>query len=288
MFTTYDVQGSVICEYCTSGVAIGNGFVDPENMLNFGDLLFQIGLADGTERDYLKNQTLLIQQAIQEKRWRDAFTIEDRLMDGDIYPYPTYFYNITGSRYYYNFLQSAEPPSFGNYLSYLNQCYVRNAIHVGNQIFDGGNKVEKYLLEDIFQTAKQYLVPLLENYRVLLYNGQLDLICALPFTENYLNLLQWNGGENYRKAEKFLWRVAEQDVEPAGYVRHSDNFYQVAVRKGNLLQRDRCTRTKYHTFFHATSALSSLGFLGNFLRNENIFFNPLLCKFQILNFKIQN
>ncbi|OQV23079.1 putative serine carboxypeptidase CPVL [Hypsibius exemplaris] len=214
------------------GVAIGNGFVDPENMLGFGDMLFQVGLADTVERDYLKAQTILIQKAIQEKRWRDAFTIEDALMDGDMFKYPTYFYNITGSRYYYNYLQSAEPPGFGNYLNYLNQCFVRNAIHVGNQVFDGGNKVEKYLLEDIFQTAKQYLIPLLENYRVLIYNGQLDLICGLPLTENYLNLLQWNGGDNYRNAEKVVWKVEQGDVEPAGFVRHSDNFYQVAVRGG--------------------------------------------------------
>jgi vitellogenic carboxypeptidase-like protein len=203
-------------------------------MLNFGDLLFQVGLADSNERDYLQNQTLLIQKAIQEQRWMDAFTIEDALMDGDIYKYPTYFYNITGSRYYYNYLQSAEPAGFGNYLEYVNQCFVRKAIHVGNQIFDGGVKVEKYLLNDIFQTAKQYLVPLLENYRVLLYNGQLDLICGLPLTENYLDKLVWNGAQAFRNSEKTVWKVEEQDVEPAGFVRQSGDFYQVAVRKGNL------------------------------------------------------
>ncbi|GAU99438.1 hypothetical protein RvY_10443 [Ramazzottius varieornatus] len=217
------------------GVAIGNGWVDPENMLDYGDLLYNIGMADDKERDYINAKNVLVKKAIQEERYLDAFEIEDPVMDGDRFPYPTYFFNISGSRYYYNFLQSTEPAGFSNYLRYLNQCHVRSAIHVGNQVFDGGLKVEKYLLEDIYKTAKHYLVPLMENYKVMLYNGQLDIICALPLTENFLSKLEWKRAEEYKKANKFVWKVQKDDVEAAGYVRmvgSSPPFYQVGVRAG--------------------------------------------------------
>ncbi|XP_055338559.1 probable serine carboxypeptidase CPVL isoform X2 [Paramacrobiotus metropolitanus] len=222
------------------GIALGNGFVDPENMLDFGDLLYSLGMADINEAEYLRNETLLIQAAIRAGNFREAFNIEDPLVDGDIWKYPTYFYNITGSRFYYNFLLSADPEGLAYYWQYVNQCYVRKALHVGNQIFDGGVKVEQFLLEDIFQTAKNYLVPLLENYRVLIYNGQLDIICALPFTEKYLELLDWKGAADYKKSTKYIWKVEDSDVEPAGYVRHSGEFYQVAVRRaGHMVPYDQ-------------------------------------------------
>lgn len=213
-------------------------------MLDFGNLLYNTGLADRQEADYLVNQTILIQKAIEEGRFRDAFALEDRLMDGDLWKYPTYFYNITGSTYYYNFLQSKDPQGFAYYWQYVNQCYIRKALHVGNQIFDGGLKVEQFLLDDIFQTAKEYLVPLLENYRVLIYNGQLDLICALPLTENYLEKLQWKGSEEYKKSVKYVWKVDDADVEPAGYVRRVGEFYQVAVRKGDTLVVFSCVASE--------------------------------------------
>ena len=81
------------------GVAIGNGWVDPENMLDYGDLLYNIGMADAEERDYINGQNNLVKKAIGEERYLDAFKLEDPVMDGDRFPYPTYFFNISGSRY---------------------------------------------------------------------------------------------------------------------------------------------------------------------------------------------
>lgn len=53
-------------------------------------------------------------------------------MNGDIYPYPTYFYNVTGVTDYYNILRTTQPPEYGYYLPYINMDTTRAAIHVGN------------------------------------------------------------------------------------------------------------------------------------------------------------
>ena len=53
-------------------------------------------------------------------------------MNGDIYPYPTYFYNVTGVTDYYNILRTSEPEEYNYYLPYINMDSTRAAIHVGN------------------------------------------------------------------------------------------------------------------------------------------------------------
>ena len=79
----------------------------------------------------------------------------DMLMNGDLYPYPTYFYNITGSTDYYNILNTKvnwppikssvhfhwraffshpiqEPAAYDYYVPFVNRSDTRFAIHVGN------------------------------------------------------------------------------------------------------------------------------------------------------------
>jgi len=85
----------------------------------------------------------------------------------------------------------ANPPAEFNYFaSYLNQTSVRQAIHVGCLPFsDGNSTVEKYLIQDQFQSVKPWFTTLIDNYKVLIYNGQLDIIVAVTLTENFLKNL---------------------------------------------------------------------------------------------------
>ena len=40
---------------------------------------------------------------------KQAFDVWDEMLNGDIYPYPNYFHNITGLNDYDNFINSATP-----------------------------------------------------------------------------------------------------------------------------------------------------------------------------------
>ena len=53
-------------------------------------------------------------------------------MNGDIYPYKTYFYNVTGVTDYYNILRTSQPEEYNYYLPFINADSTRAAIHVGN------------------------------------------------------------------------------------------------------------------------------------------------------------
>ena len=74
------------------------------------------------------------------------------------------------------------------------------------------------------QSTAFYLSVLMDNYKVLLYNGQLDFIVGGPLTEKFLQVLKWSGQEDYLKADRTVWRIGD---EVAGYVRQVGKFMQV-------------------------------------------------------------
>ncbi|ETE69371.1 putative serine carboxypeptidase CPVL [Ophiophagus hannah] len=225
------------------GVAIGDGLCDPEVMLGgYAEFLYQIGLVDEKQRLYVQNQTNLGQQYIQQKKWKEAFEVFDILLNGDKTGSP-YIQNVTGCSNYFNFLQCNEPEDqeyFGKLLSLPN---IRKSIHVGNLTFHDGSMVEEHLIEDIMKTIKPWLAVLMDNYRVLLYNGQLDIIVAASLTERFLPTVPWGKAKEYKNAERIVWRIHDKDPEVAGYVRQVGEFYQVIVRGGgHILPYDQPER----------------------------------------------
>ena len=162
----------------------------------------------------------------------------DALLDGDKINGPSYFTNVTGSTYYFNFLQMSSPPDFELYPKYLDGGEVRAAIHVGDRPFNNGSVVEDFLLEDIMQSAKPDVEAILDaGYKVLLYGGQLDIIVAYPLTVNFVSSLEWKRAGEFAGAARRPWRVGE---EIAGYVQEGGNLQLVMVRgAGHMVPYDR-------------------------------------------------
>ncbi|RXG73445.1 putative serine carboxypeptidase CPVL [Armadillidium vulgare] len=75
------------------------------------------------------------------------------------------------------------------------------------------------------------------NYKVLIYNGQLDIIIASPLTDNFINGLDFQYSDLLKNATRHIWRV---DGEVAGYVREVPNFAQVLIRDaGHMVPYDQ-------------------------------------------------
>ncbi|XP_008585951.1 PREDICTED: probable serine carboxypeptidase CPVL, partial [Galeopterus variegatus] len=169
--------------------------------------------------------------------------ILDKLLDGDLTSDSSYFHNATGCTTYYNFLQCTDPEDQVYYVKFLSLPEVRRVIHVGNRTFSDGTDVEKYLRDDTVQSVKPWLTEIMNNYKVLIYNGQLDIIVAAPLTEHSLMAMDWKGSQEYRKAKRKVWKIFKSDDEVAGYVRQVGNFHQVIVRGGgHILPYDQPRR----------------------------------------------
>ena len=58
-----------------SGLAVGNGLTDPISMINYSELVYQLGLADLATKNEMKAAEDYAKQAIIEERYVDAFDV---------------------------------------------------------------------------------------------------------------------------------------------------------------------------------------------------------------------
>lgn len=104
-------------------MAIGDGWIDPINQLQgYPALMFNLGLANDEERAVLGEYVFRAITAIDMGNYKLAFEVWDEMLNGDIYPHPVYFKNITGSDDYDNFMRTEPPASFGYYHTFLNSA----------------------------------------------------------------------------------------------------------------------------------------------------------------------
>jgi len=222
------------------GLAIGDGLVDPASQTDYGEFLLSIGLIDSKQMDQMTAMENQVKEAIKKKDWLGAFNLFDALVSGD--QHPSLFTNLTGYNYYFNFMETEEPKDFGYFVDYLEKPSTRRGIHVGNLSYsDEALTVEKHLMLDFMTSVKPWLEQLLDaDYKVLIYNGQLDIIIANTLTTNMVHNLDWKGKEGFKKAERKQWKIKS---ELAGYSTSYENFNLVLVRgAGHMVPHDQPTR----------------------------------------------
>lgn len=92
-------------------------------------------------------------------------------------------------------------------------------------------------MTDVMQSVGPWIKNLLSEYRILFYNGQLDIIVAYPLTVNFLEHLQFDSAQQYKSARRSIWRVG---TDVAGYVKKAGNLTEVLVRNaGHMVPSDQ-------------------------------------------------
>eukprot|EP00731_Ephydatia_muelleri_P031706 Em0023g213a len=79
---------------------------------------------------------------------------------------------------------------------------------------------------DIMDTVAPKLATLMDNYKVMIYNGQLDIIVGAPLSERFLTVLSWSGQSEYLVANRTVWKISPSDEDVAGYIRQVGKFWQ--------------------------------------------------------------
>lgn len=222
------------------GLAIGNGLCDPFHQLVYGDYLYQLGLIDSNARDQFHEYEKKGRECITKGDMNCAFEAFDALINGDMYHSGSLFKNVSGFETYFNYLETKPDPKDDYMVKFLELPETRKAIHVGNNTFhelDKENKVEEHLKLDVMRSVVPYLEELLHTYRVVIYNGQLDIIVAYPLTMNYVQKLNFPAREQYKTAPRYIWKV---DGDIAGYAKEAGNLAEVLVRNaGHMVPKDQ-------------------------------------------------
>jgi len=227
------------------GMMIGNGFSDPENMLEHAVLLHSIGLIDKNERQQLETIQDRTRYLIRSGNWSLATSSFMTLLDG--------IQNFIDSINMYDY--TSDDSIDKSYIDYVMRDQIRRRMHVGRIEFEScSGHVRRQLHHDLMQSVRPWIEELLEFYPILFYNGQFDIVCAHSLTENYIEKLHWSGAMEYGVAEKKVWRV---DGEVAGFYKSAANLVYVMVRNAghmvptsqpmnalNLI--DMCVKKKFY------------------------------------------
>ncbi|XP_045683965.1 probable serine carboxypeptidase CPVL isoform X1 [Phyllostomus hastatus] len=211
------------------GIAIGSGFCHPESVLRgYASAMYEMGLLDENQRKYVEEQSQEALEHLKKREWSQALEVFNRVLTGD----NAYMVNVTGCPDLSNIVQCVEPEEYSYFRKFLALSEVRRAIHVGNHTFNDGSEVKKHLEGSSMWSALPWLAELMNNYKVLLYNGQLDVLLPASLTERFLMVMNWKGSQEYRRVERKIWKILKSDQEVAGYVRQVGNFHQLIVRGG--------------------------------------------------------
>lgn len=204
-----------------SGFMIGNGWMDAFYQYDVGSYLYQLGLIDDKGRDvYYEEQNKMLQH-LKNGEWEKAIQIRTELLVGDTYV------KRVGNVSVFNYLLGNEELVLP-YVNFIQSTKIRKALHVGSVNYTFENLVVgNNLGVDPVLSVKPWVEEILNNYFIVFYTGQLDIICGYPMTVNFLNALNWSGQESFKNATRHKWCVGKQQ---AGYYKGGHNLYDVMMR----------------------------------------------------------
>ena len=170
----------------------------------------------------------------------------DAFLNGDSTQGGAWFTNVTGLTNYFN-IATETPAAFSYFGPFVTSQEVRAALGIGARPYlDGNLAVELALKGDVMYSQKPNLEALLQGgYKVLLYNGALDLICGATLTERYVPLLAWSGAAGWNASAKAIWHDVNQAGAVSGYSRSYQTLNHVIMRgAGHMAVRWRAPRAR--------------------------------------------
>eukprot|EP01135_Chromosphaera_perkinsii_P002375 Nk52_evm29s222 gene=Nk52_evmTU29s222 len=213
------------------GVGIGDGWTDPYvQTKSFSQFAYANGLIDLNIKKSVDHQAFVCGDLMQRGEWRQATDACNKCL--------------------YDILQASGNPNvydirtfvqykLDNPAKFLNKQKVREQLHANNHKWQAtSGKVAEALLEDMMKPVLHDMTTILNHgIRVLIYNGQFDMICNLIGVEEMYRQLEWKGREDYLSAPRHIWHV---DGEVAGWYKEAQNLMQmVVVASGHLTPMDQ-------------------------------------------------
>lgn len=219
------------------GLAIGNGVTDPVHQILFGEYFYQLGFIDSNALAIFNQYQTIALQQIAVGNYTGAMLYTFSLINT-----PTcLFNNLTGFTSPYNYLRlDGYNPAMTQAGNFMLNSGIKKYLHVGNRTwtpFADKNTVLGYLQGDIMDSVAPWVQELIDNYRVFIYNGNLDLLISPTLTHNYLSYLTFNGYTDYKVAKRNFWYVNSQ---LAGYYKKAGGLTEVTVRNaGHMVPYDQ-------------------------------------------------
>jgi carboxypeptidase C (cathepsin A) len=215
------------------GMAIGDPLADAlYQTQTYSYYSYNLGLTSILEQSEITTTQGLIYQNIISQQYTDANNylnlVQDQLED---YSDGVNLYNI---RHYED-----SYPDLGDLPTWLNLNSTKTLLHVPLDLaWEGCSEdVGNAFSDDIVEGFITPLMPtIIQNIRVLVYNGQDDILINTIGIENWLSYIEWTYIKNFLNSRKIVWKV-QKNI--AGYAQNylNLNFVQL-INSGHFVPYD--------------------------------------------------
>nr|AKO90273.1 cathepsin A4 [Tigriopus japonicus] len=205
-----------------AGIGIGDGFMSPPETAVYGDYLYQVGLVDEKLRDELLEEEQRMKNHVANEEWFMAWSSWNKEFD--------MFLSAMGCPYYYEITLCNTDPEEDNYEVYAQSDVVRKAIHAGDRPFGSqSGAVYNSMLDDFMRPERETVEFLLNNYKVLIYDGNFDIICNHSgILDMFAAMTTWTGLDKYYQTDRSVFKDRNGDV--VGYLKSVDNLRMFVMR----------------------------------------------------------
>lgn len=219
------------------GVFIGNPFFSPEGMLDHGEFLYAHGLVDSNGMKMMQEREHRIKVLIRARKWSEATDLFAKtFFEGTQPNRETLLKALTGLDQHFHALQETLGIN-QYYITFLRKKDTREALHVGNREYAVNTTVYYILQEDLMKSMTKEVGLVMENLRMAIYTGHLDLLCPYYLQENVIRKLEWNGSRSYHTVERQTITI---DEHVAGYYKSAEKFTDIVIRNaGHLVAKDK-------------------------------------------------
>lgn len=221
--------------FTVHSVAIGDGWTDPINQINFYDTyLWSVGVIDRGFRDtctWFQTNGIV---NIYEGDYQKATDYFDFITNNDTTP-KTYMGGIS----IFNFRDYGDLDE--SFVKILEDNKARFGIAKDVEFIAGNDQIYTAFGKDITRSVADDVAYILGQIKVLIYNGQNDVVVNTPGVLQYLNSLQWSEIWRWKRAPKTVWTVGKEVV---GWSKVGGNLWFVLVNNaGHMVPTDQPTNT---------------------------------------------
>ncbi|XP_051168677.1 retinoid-inducible serine carboxypeptidase-like [Leptopilina boulardi] len=215
------------------GVGLGDSWISPiDSVLTWAPFLLETGMVDTEGYQQIMKSANKTKVAVEKEEWKLAF---DLWMDTE-----QEIINVTKSISFNNILDksSVNESTFSNDLEELMNSKVKEALKLNSTFNNQFSEVFTTLSEDFMKPTTDIVELLLNktDIKVFVYTGQLDLIVDTPGTLIWVEKLQWDNAERWRKAPRKPV-VVNNIIE--GYVKAYGNLKMYWInRAGHIVAKD--------------------------------------------------
>lgn len=237
-------SGDMKNSFKLAGIMSGAGLIAPfVQAANPAQFLLNIGLVGPEGRRKFDEKFRQIKDAVKDEEMLVALLLLREVFSGGDGHASSLYQNVTGYRHRASALHSTEPLEFTSYRVYLRSDDFKKAAHVGLNATMERQKsyvTNSLYAYDAFTDINDIVETVLENQRVLVYGGNMDVVYPELSTYRFLMTLKWSGEKDFKRTRRKPYTDASGTGEVVGYKLQVKNLtYALLVNAGHHVSFDK-------------------------------------------------